>query len=230
MMKKLIFGLVIVSLFTFTGYDSRLLLAEDGAAQTGEFPFTQNGLLQNVKKLPCEPNPPEGTDPAAGVSFDPDHMLCIQITMSPGDYALMAAESRFGINSRHYSTIWALAIEMAPQCAEPWPSDFNWYSGDIAVDGVVVEQVGIRKKGFLGSIFEAAPSFKIDTDYYVDGQFLGDTERLTLNNNSGDLSRMRTCLTYDVFTMAGYPAPRCNLANVMMNGNPLGAYTHVEAL
>ena len=41
---------------------------------------------------------------------------------------------------------------------------------------------------------------------------------------------MRTCLAYALFTAADYPAPRCNLATVMLNGESLGAYTHVEAV
>jgi len=35
--------------------------------------------------LPCEPNVPDGIDPTAGVSFNPNHMLCIKVTIAPDD-------------------------------------------------------------------------------------------------------------------------------------------------
>ena len=106
----------------------------------------------------------------------------------------------------------------------------NWYQADIEIDGVSLLEVGIRKKGFVGSQFSPVPALKIKTDKYVKDQFLGDTERITLNNNGGIIPRMATCLTYEVFAAAGYPAPRCNMANVIINGQPKGPYVHVEAI
>jgi spore coat protein CotH len=114
-----------------------------------------------------------------------------------------------------------------------FPSEFTWFRADITVDGVELDGVGIRKKGFIGSVLGNGmikPAIKIKTDKFVNGQFLGDTERLTLNNALQDRARMSTCLAYGVFAAAGYPAPRCNLASVMVNEHPLGAYVHVEAV
>ena len=56
------------------------------------------------------------------------------------------------------------------------------------------------------------------------------TDVMTLNNNLQDTSRMRACLAYRLIAKAGYPAPRCNLAAVMVNDEPVGAYSHVEAV
>ena len=75
---------------------------------------------------------------------------------------------------------------------------------------------------------EDRPSLKIKANKYIEGQLIDGFEKVTLNNNLTDPTRIHTCLTYQIFRDNGYPAPRCNLANVMMNGVSLGAYTHVE--
>ena len=55
-------------------------------------------------------------------------------------------------------------------------------------------------------------------------------DRMTLNNSVQDPSMVNTCLAYEVFAAAGNPAPRCNFANVTVNGMELGLYVHVEEL
>ena len=97
-------------------------------------------------------------------------------------------------------------------------------------DGVLREQIGVRRKGFLGSLYLERPALELKTDKFTDGQFIGDTERVTLNNNAGDDTHLAACLTYEIYALADYPAPRCNLASVWVNGEPYGTYTHIEAL
>ena len=176
-----------------------------------------------INGLPCSPNVPEGVDPTDGVSFDSNYIMCIKVTMDPHDFERLTEETRFDGAGNDFEQIW-------PDCSQPWPSTYNWYRADIEVDGVSLLDVGIRKKGFVGSQYSPVPALKIKTDKYVKGQFLGDTERITLNNNGGVIPRMAACLTYEIFAAAGYPAPRCNMANVMVNGQPKGPYVHVEAI
>jgi spore coat protein CotH len=176
--------------------------------------------------LACEPDVPAGLDPATGVSFDSDHMLCVQVRMDECDFNQMASQTRFGDESDKGG------VDLT-DCDMAFPSGFTWFRANISVDGVEVKRVGIRKKGFIGSVGGEGmikPAIKIKTDKYVGGRFLGDTERLTLNNALQDGARLSTCLAYEVFGAADYPAPRCNLASVMVNGQPLGAYVHVEAV
>ena len=176
-----------------------------------------------INGLPCSPNVPDGVDPTESGSFDPNHVVCIKVTMDPHDFERLAEETRFDGAGNDFDQIW-------PDCSQPWPSAYNWYRADIEIDGVSLSEVGIRKKGFVGSQYSPVPALKIKTDKYVKNQFLGDTERITLNNNGGDIPRMAACLTYEVFAAAGYPAPRCNMANVMVNGQPKGPYVHIEAI
>src|SRR5690606_15718138 len=53
---------------------------------------------------------------------------------------------------------------------------------------------------------------------------------MTLSNDLEDPTLTRECLALDLFAEAGYPAPRCNFANVSVNGQELGTYVHVEAI
>ena len=192
-------------------------------AKTGKGKDEKNWKAPTINGLPCSPNVPDGVDPTTGVSFDSNHVVCIKVTMDPHDFDRLAEETRFDGPGNDFEQIW-------PDCSQPWPSAYNWYRADVEIDGVSLSEVGIRKKGFVGSQYSPVPALKIKTDKYVKGQFLGDTERVTLNNNGGIIPRMAACLTYEVFAAAGYPAPRCNLANVMINGQPKGPYVHIEAI
>lgn len=183
--------------------------------------------------LSCDPDASGGIDPETGVSFDRDDMLCVSIDMDADEFATLTGESRMGGATDREMLAEVFGRVFTGACTRPLPSLFQWYQADVRLSGASIQRVGVRKKGFLGSVIgngRTKPSLKIKTDKYVDDQTLGDTERITLNNNNQDQSRVRTCLGYDVFHAAGYPAPRCNLATVMVNGAPLGAYTHVESI
>jgi spore coat protein H len=172
----------------------------------------------------CEQSDRSGDD----VSFDPLDMVCVDVSMDEVDYASLSEQYRFpGEEEDQWPGIIA---HTARSCSEPYPDPYSYFSADVVVDGREAGDVGIRRKGFIGSVVGAGdrPSLKIKTDAFVDGQELGDTERVTLNNNHQDWTRARTCLAYSVFADAGYPAPRCNLASVSVNGEPLGTYAHVE--
>ena len=167
-----------------------------------------------------------------GVSFDRDRMICVGIEMAPRDFSALARQSRLGGTTDteifKHMVGWYLS-----GCSEASRNLFTYFEADLEVGGIQISRAGIRKKGFLGSVIgngRKKPSLKIKMDKYVDDQLLGDTERLTLNNNNQDPTRLNTCLAYELFAQAGYPAPRCNLANVMLGETSLGVYSHVEPI
>ena len=182
----------------------------------------EDALLETA----CELAPPEDIDPRADVSFESDHMPCIELTIDAADWESLGQDSWAG----SVEDAWDTFDELAGQCSEPWPNEYPWYEADLVADGVALGQIGIRRKGFLGSFYSDRPALKLKTDKWVDDQFIGNTERITLNNNAGDSTHVAACLTYEVYAMADYPAPRCNLASVWVNGQPYGTYTHIEAL
>ncbi len=163
-----------------------------------------------------------------GVSFDSNKILSINLEMDIDSYKKLQQESRFAVSTNNLAEIIQTIQTTIGQCNEPWPSDFNWYTANINLDGNLLHNIGIRKKGFFGSIFSNIPSFKIRTDKYIEKQKLNTTKRITLNNNAEDPSKILTCLSYDIFALANYPAPLANLASVHLNNTLLGTYTHVE--
>ena len=115
--------------------------------------------------------------------------------------------------------------------SRPFADIYTWFGATVTVDGETHADIGVRKKGFVGSQSDTKPALKLRFDKYVDGQSLGGVmERMTLNNSIQDRSMVNTCLSYRVFAAAGNPAPRCNFATVSVNGKDLGLYVHVEEM
>ena len=175
---------------------------------------------------PVEPEEPTSSEPSAEMAtpyFDPERVLNVDIQLASEDWDALRAETR------------TVADILGGDCLDGPPEQmFTWFGADVSVDGVSVEGVGIRKKGYLGSMSRVKPSLKIRFDKY-DDQYLDDGEGgalkwLTLNNVQQDASKLNTCMSYHVFALAGRPAPRCNFAKVSVNGEALGLYVHVESV
>jgi spore coat protein H len=151
--------------------------------------------------------------------FDRDHLLEVEIEMADADWDALRAQTRS-----------VLDILGGNCLAQPFESPFTYFRADLTVDGQTLPQVGLRKKGFLGSLSQEKPSLKVKLDEYVDGQELGGLDKLTFNNSQQDASFLRQCLAYDLFRDAGVPAPRCSFAHLTVNGEDLGLFVHVESL
>jgi len=170
--------------------------------------------------------PTRGTqneEPGPGPSdelFDPEEIVEVNIRMLPEDWDFIRTQTR-----DFYS------LFSGEDCMDqPFEDPFAYRPASVTVNGTELADVGVRKKGFLGSLDEERPSLKVKFDEYVEGQELLGLDRLTLNNNRQDPSHMRQCLGYALFTKAGVPAPRCNLAHVLVNGEDLGIYSNVESI
>ncbi|MCP4599837.1 MAG: hypothetical protein GY847_04730 [Proteobacteria bacterium] len=167
------------------------------------------------------------TDPDAGSSeedfsdilFDPDTIVEVMIEMEPADWDAVRMQVR------------DLENFFGPDClTEPFYSPFTFKPATVTVNDQVFEEVGVRKKGFLGSVNAEKPSLKISFDEYEEKQECFSLNRLTLNNNLQDSSHVRQCIAYGLFAAAGVPAPRCNFAHVTVNGQDLGLYTNLESI
>ncbi len=153
--------------------------------------------------------------------FDPNRLLEVQITMPAEDFEKLRQQKRD--LSEQFS-------QSRSEKALPLPKAYDWFKGDVTIGGVTLKNVGVRKRGLLGSDNTTRPSFNIDFDQYVKGQTFAGEVRLTLHNNNQDPSQVQQALGYRVFAAAGVPAPRCNLAQVTVNGKSLGIYSHLEAV
>lgn len=161
---------------------------------------------------------PAKSDPTAAF-FAPDHVIEVQLTVAPGDWDKIRQE---GGNP---------AVQMTGACQKgPLKVNYTTVPAQVAIDGQKIAQIGLRKKGFLGSASVAKPSLKLKLNH-VDAKasHLG-LDRITLNNNKQDPSHLHTCLALQLFAKAGVPAPRCNFAHVTVNGKDLGVYTNIESV
>ncbi len=151
--------------------------------------------------------------------FPTDRVLDVQITVADEDWDTIRYQSRNFFSALHESR------KVAPPEAP-----YTYVDASVTIDGVVFPNVGLRKKGFLGSLSTTRPSLKIKlnhTDRYAGIEGLTN---LTLNNNQQDISLMSQFMGYALFNAAGSPAPRCAYAKVTVNGVNLGVYSHVETV
>jgi spore coat protein H len=149
--------------------------------------------------------------------YSQERILEVEVQMSPADFAELRVQTRD-----------PLALLRGDCLAQPFPEAFSYFPADVVVNGQTVEDVGIRKKGFLGSLSESKPGLKIDFAEFVPSQELFGRKKLTLNNAVADPSLLRQCMTYDLFNKAGIPAPQCGFAHVTVNGEDMGIYVNVE--
>lgn len=110
------------------------------------------------------------------------------------------------------------------------PEPYSMFKAAVSVDEEEVANIGIRKKGNLGSVVSNRPSLKLDFDEFVDKQEFRGVKGLTLNNNHQNGATLHQYLAYYLFRKAGVPAPQCNLAHVVVNGEDLGIYSNVEPI
>ena len=110
----------------------------------------------------------------------------------------------------------------------PAPNPYTWFAATVTIDGEEMPVTGVRKKGNLGSQSTLIPSMKLRFDEFVDDQEFHGLNRLALNNSKSDPSYARTCLGYALFAAAGFAAPRCTYAHVVVNGQDLGPYVVID--
>lgn len=150
--------------------------------------------------------------------FEPDHLIEVRIELPAADWDTLVGEGRS----------LARAIAGCPEAG----FEYTWFQATVTIDGQTYPQVGVRKKGFLGSLSTLRPSLKLHFARSAEheGRTHAGMRRLTLNNDRQDPSHTHQCMSYALFRKAGLPAPRCNHAHVVVNGLDLGIYSHVEAV
>ena len=176
-----------------------------------------------TQAAPAKTPPPDAGTHPSNAYFAMGRVLDISIEIAPEDWDTLRHQTRT------FDDLMAEIEEYG--LSQPFADIYTWFSGTVTVDGETHAEVGVRKKGFLGSQSDTKPSLKLRFDKYVDDQTLGGVmERMTLNNSIQDPSMVNTCLAYQVFAAAGNPAPRCNFATVTVNGINLGLYVHLEEI
>ena len=148
--------------------------------------------------------------------FSTARLVDVSVEIDPDDWEVLRREGR---------TFAALAEGCGGVREEFLYTDFT---ATATIDGERLQRVGIRKKGFFGSLSLSRPSIKIRFNQYVQRQHVSGVRRVTLNNNLQDPSNIFQCLAYRVFADAGVPTPMCGFARLTVNGEDLGVYTTLE--
>lgn len=107
--------------------------------------------------------------------------------------------------------------------------DNTYMKVDVEIDGVTVQEIGIRMKGNSSyNINSKKKSLKLSFDEYVNDQEYDGMGTLNLNNCMWDPTLMREKVTLDFMRDFGVYAPRCTYANVYLNNVLWGLYSTVE--
>ncbi len=107
-------------------------------------------------------------------------------------------------------------------------SDEERLIGDISIDGTVLEDVGVRWKGYSSySPTQVKNPFNIKLDEVHDGQDYQGFSKIKLSNVFQDPSFLREVLSYEI-ARKYMPASRTSYANVFVNDTLQGLYTNVE--
>lgn len=100
---------------------------------------------------------------------------------------------------------------------------------NMIVDGVVVESVGIKKKGNISQYSNPAKkAIKIKTNKYVNGKKYDGIKEFMLHMNYQDPTMLREKLTYDICSDMGLFSLRTAFAKVYIDDEYWGLYTLVE--
>lgn len=119
----------------------------------------------------------------------------------------------------------------------PFGYEYAYVRGTVELDGETVSDVGVRFKGNSSYQYYADTlkrPMKLDFDRFIKDQEFHGLKTINLGNNALDPSQLREALSYEMFRLAGVPAPRTAFALVYLTVEGLhdrqfvGLYTMVE--
>ncbi len=115
------------------------------------------------------------------------------------------------------------------------PLEETYYAVDVTINGETLSNVALRTKGnnTLTSVASSDSdrySFKIDFDYFNDGENYYGLKKLNLNNNYGDASYMREYISYRIMGEMSIPVPATSYTHITINGEEWGLYLAVEPI
>ena len=127
-------------------------------------------LLGAVLLTGCRPG--DEDDTAAKGNFDANHIVQVDIQMVEEDWETLRNQYR------------DFTTELVGEdcMSQPFSADYTTFSADVVIDGESATNVGIRKKGFIGSQSKEKPGLKINVDEWEEGAELFGVDNITLNN------------------------------------------------
>ena len=135
--------------------------------------------------------------------FPRDRVLEVDITLTDKDWDTLRYQSRNFFE----------ALQPKRQFEEV-DSPYTYVEASVTIDGVAFSNVGLRKKGFIGSQSTSRPSLKIKLNHTDKKAGIEGVTILTFNNNNQDNTLMSQFMGYELFNAAGSPASRCASSKV----------------
>lgn len=108
--------------------------------------------------------------------------------------------------------------------------DVPYTMANVTIDGVAIDSVGIRQKGFASHFGFPGnkKSLKIDFNHFVSGKEYDGLKKINMNNGAGDPAIQRDKLCYNIMNKAGVSASRTAYAKIYLNDQYWGLYLLVE--
>ncbi len=102
----------------------------------------------------------------------------------------------------------------------------------VEIDGNVLEQVGVKQKGFSSHFFTNTNKkpLKLNFGKFIDGQKYDGVKKLNLMNGVGDPAIIKDKVVYDMFRQHGVPGPRVVNAKIYINDEYWGIYGLIEQI
>lgn len=108
--------------------------------------------------------------------------------------------------------------------------EIPYTSAKIIIDGMALDSIGLRQKGFNSWWRSVKKPLKVDLNRYKSGQQYDGLKKFNLHNGSGDPSFIRENLNYRILRSMGLKAPRTSYAKVYIDTAYLGLYRVVEQI
>ena len=110
--------------------------------------------------------------------------------------------------------------------------DVPYRMATVTVDGVVLEDVGVRQKGFSSNFFCTTNKkpLKLNFGKFIVDQEYDDVKRLNLANGVGDPALTKDKVVYDMYRMHGIPGPRVAHTKIYINNTYWGIYAMIEQI
>jgi len=111
-------------------------------------------------------------------------------------------------------------------------TEIPYHSVTVEVDGNILEDVGVRQKGFSSNFFATTNKkpLKLNFGKYVEDQRYDKVKKLNLANGVGDPAIAKDRMVYDMFRQHGIPSPRVAHTKVYINDEYWGIYGMIEQI
>lgn len=108
--------------------------------------------------------------------------------------------------------------------------EIPYASVKMMIDGISLDSLGIRYKGFNSWWHSVKKPLKIDLNEYKPDQQYDGLKKFNLHNGSGDPSFIRDNINYKILRLMGIKAPRTAYAKVYLDDSYMGLYRLVEQI